>query len=162
MEIIGKDYKLDLYIDENNIGFDITPDMVGYENVVVFDDSSKKTNSNTLSINIQDGYLKKVMEKIGGDSIYVLNVYVYLFKLKVNRLQLTGKKNGQIVKFTQQSDGFFGIDDLTGTGCCLSVDSYYVNNITQKPIEKCVKVEIRTFKRPDHSNWTVVCTEQMF
>lgn len=156
-----KNYKVNLFVDSENIGFDIVPEMSDYDYVVAVDEN-KPTSSTTLAINIQGEYLKKVLEKMGDEPIHVLTVYVLLFNLKINRLQISGKNNDQIVKFTPQSNTFYGTSDLTGTGCALYVDSYYFNNTTQKPIEKCVKVEIRTFKNPDGSNWTVACTEQVF
>ena len=62
MEKKGKDYYFDLYVDDTSIGFDITPEMADYENAVGIDVATKETTSDTLSVNIQGEYLKKVVE----------------------------------------------------------------------------------------------------
>lgn len=77
MEKLGKDFNLSIYADDNNFGFDIVPEMADYENVVAFD-TTQSTNSDTLSVNIQGEFLKKIVDNMGSDRIHVLNVFVYI------------------------------------------------------------------------------------
>lgn len=70
----NKTYYLDLYVDENAIGFDVSPDMAGYDTVVVIDNNIS-TKANILSVNIQDAYLRRVIEVMGNSNLYVLTFY---------------------------------------------------------------------------------------
>lgn len=56
MESKEKNFYLNLFVDEKNTGFDVIPEMIGYENVIVMD-NSKSTTSHTLCVNIQDKFL---------------------------------------------------------------------------------------------------------
>ena len=151
---IMKTKYLDLYVDEKNIGFDITPSMVGYDAVVVIDNTTP-TNCNILSVNIQDAYLRKVLETMGGANLYVLTCYVHLFKTNVNQVTFNAKRDGQLVELAKMDEYYYGINDLTGKGNALYVDSH---GFFAKPVQRNIKFEIRTFRRPDGSNWTVAYT----
>lgn len=154
MEKKGKDFFVDLYVDTNNIGFDINPQMADYENVVAFD-NNKITDSRTLSINIQGEYLNRITEKMSDNDMHVLNVYVYMFKPVVDRIVCNARNNGKIVPLTKKGDIYYGIDDLTGRGHALYVDSYGTD---LKKNAKTVKIEIRTFKKGS-VNYTTVNTQ---
>ena len=159
MNKLGKDYNLDIYVDDNSIGFDIIPEMADYENVVAFD-STSSTNSNVLSVNIHGDFLRKVVENMGADRIHVLTVFVYLFKSNVRKIAYNGVRNGALVKFVKKDELYYGDSDLSGYGNAIYVDSSYYPD--SKPIERSVKIEIRTYKRSDGSNWTVVCTQPQY
>lgn len=145
---------LDLYVDEKNIGFDITPDMVDYDAVVVIDRTTE-SSSNQVSVNIQDAYLRKVLEKMGDSNLFVLTVYVHLFKLSVTQVGFNAKRDGQMFELRKIDNYYYGTDDLTGKGNALYVDSH---GFFAKPVQRNIKFEIRTFRRPDGSNWTVTYT----
>lgn len=150
----NKEYYLDLYVDEKSIGFDVSPNMVGYDTVVVIDNANT-TKSTILSVNIQDAYLRRVLETMGDANIHALTFYVHLFKSEVNQVIYNARQNGQIISLKKIDDYYYGIDDLTGKGNALYVDSY---GSFAKPVQFEVKFEIRTYRRPDGSNWTVVYT----
>lgn len=163
----GKDYEVDIYVDAQNIGFDITPEMADYENVVAFDLSGIKTNSDTLAINMQSEFLEKVVNNMGSDSIHVLTVYVLMFKTEVTKIKYSGKRGNTFIPLQKRPGGiiYYGLDDLSGKGHPFYCDSYYENldeYFYKKDILRSVKFEIRTFKRPDGSNWTVAYTYPMF
>lgn len=140
--------------------------MVDYENIVAFDNSFS-TNSETLSINIQGEFLRNVTTKMGTDSMHVLTVYVLLFKTDVTKIMFNGKYNGNIVPLSKREGDiiYYGVEDLTGFGNPLYVDSYLENSgeyIYRKNIQRSIKVEIKTFKRSDGYNWTTVYTTPIF
>lgn len=163
----GKDYEVDIYVDAQNIGFDITPEMADYENVVAFDLSGIKTSADTLAINVQSEFLEKVVNNMGSDSIHVLTVYVLMFKTEVTKIKYSGKRGNTFIPLQRRPGGiiYYGVDDLSGKGHPFYCDSYYENldeYFYKKDILRSVKFEIRTFKRPDGSNWTVAYTYPMF
>lgn len=163
----GKDYEVDIYVDAQNIGFDITPEMADYENVVAFDLSGIKTSADTLAINVQSEFLEKVVNNMGSDSIHVLTVYVLMFKTEVTKIKYSGKRGNTFIPLQKRPGGiiYYGLDDLSGKGHPFYCDSYYENldeYFYKKDILRSVKFEIRTFKRPDGSNWTVAYTYPMF
>lgn len=163
----GKDYEVDIYVDAQNIGFDITPEMADYENVVAFDLSGIKTSADTLAINVQSEFLEKVVNNMGSDNIHVLTVYVLMFKTEVTKIKYSGKRGNTFIPLQKRPGGiiYYGVDDLSGKGHPFYCDSYYENldeYFYKKDILRSVKFEIRTFKRPDGSNWTVAYTYPMF
>lgn len=163
----GKDYEVDIYVDAQNIGFDITPEMADYENVVAFDLSGIKTSADTLAINVQSEFLEKVVNNMGSDSIHVLTVYVLMFKTEVTKIKYSGKRGNTFIPLQKRPGGiiYYGVDDLSGKGHPFYCDSYYEDldeYLYRKDILRSVKFEIRTFKRPDGSNWTVAYTYPMF
>ena len=160
MEKKGKDYLIDIYIDDSAIGFDITPEMADYENVVAIDVANKETTSDTLSVNIQGEYLKKVVENMGSDRIHVLNVFVYLYKSTVKKIAYDGRMNGKMVRLSKVDQYYYGHNDISGYGNALYADSWYYPD--SKPIERSVRIEIRTYKRADGSNWTIACTQPQY
>lgn len=125
----GKDYEVDIYVDAQNIGFDITPEMADYENVVAFDLSGIKTNSDTLAINMQSEFLEKVVNNMGSDSIHVLTVYVLMFKTEVTKIKYSGKRGNTFIPLQKRPGGiiYYGLDDLSGKGHPFYCDSYYEN-----------------------------------
>lgn len=154
-------------MDAQNIGFDITPEMADYENVVAFDLSGIKTSADTLAINVQSEFLEKVVNNMGSDSIHVLTVYVLMFKTEVTKIKYSGKRGNTFIPLQKRPGGiiYYGVDDLSGKGHPFYCDSYYENldeYFYKKDILRSVKFEIRTFKRPDGSNWTVAYTYPMF
>lgn len=65
------------------------------------------------------------------------------------------KRDGQMISLDKIDDYYYGIDDLTGQGNALYVDSH---GLYIKPMPLDIKFEIRTFRRPGGANWTVVYT----
>ena len=120
---------MDIYVDAQNIGFDITPEMADYENVVAFDLSGIKTNSDTLAINMQSEFLEKVVNNMGSDSIHVLTVYVLMFKTEVTKIKYSGKRGNTFIPLQKRPGGiiYYGLDDLSGKGHPFYCDSYYEN-----------------------------------
>lgn len=125
------------------------------KDAVVVIDNTTPTNCNILSVNIQDAYLRKVLETMGDANLYVLTCYVHLFKTNVNQVTFNAKRDGQLVELAKMDEYYYGINDLTGKGNALYVDSH---GFFAKPVQRNIKFEIRTFRRPDGSNWTVAYT----
>lgn len=92
---------------------------------------------------------------MGDDNLHVLTFYVYLLKNEINKIIYNGRKQGEIIELSKLDNYYYGINDLSGKGHALYVDSY---GFDSKPIQKNVKFEIRTYKKADGANWTTVYT----
>lgn len=109
---MGKDYYLDLYIDNKNIGFDVTAEMVGHQNLVVFDNDTD-TKAHTLSVNLRDEFIGAAIESMGDERFFIFHIYINLFKNHaVNRIICNGRKHGNILQLERKSFFYYEKDDI--------------------------------------------------
>lgn len=154
MENTKNDYYSPLDVTSYYIGLDITPEMVNAKNIVAID-TATISYADELTVNIHGEYLSEAVASMGADALRVQIIYVLLRKNTIKKISYVGKNSGRNIPFSKHGLVYSEIADLSGYGNALYVDSY---GDLKKNIERTVKIEIRTFKLPDGSNWTTVYT----
>lgn len=144
---------LPLTVNEMYAGFVLTEDMAGYENIVVTDQNIP-SNCKELTVSITGNYLRQIVLLMENSSLNVQTINILLFK-DFNKINYVGLNDGKAVEFIKHGIAHYEIVDLSGYGNALYVDSC---GDLKKNIDRAVKIEIRTFKNGDGSNWTVVHT----
>ena len=146
----------EIYVDDNNIGFDVTAKMADYDEVCMFDTFANCASTN-LSVNVTTDFIDAVLNKMNknASSLNVLTIYVNL-RQNVCSIGYSAKNSADYSAIPLTKGTFYYTCEMSGG--VFYADAYSNYEKDRKRASGSIKIELRTYRKQDGSNWTYTYT----